>query len=412
MKRLPTMAGFLRRTANVTQSRSLCRATNPDASWDIHTTKLEFVNGVPDIPCYRVMDEHGVILEKEPEMDKDTTIRVHDCMVKTHVMDKIFYEAQRQGRISFYMTSTGEEATVIGSAAALEDSDLVFSQYREQGVLMYRGWSIRQFADQCASNEFDIGKGRQMPVHYGSREHSFVTVSSPLATQIPHAAGAAYAFKVLKGSRVVVTYFGEGAASEGDFHAGVNFASVLGGPGIFFCRNNKFAISTHHTDQFGGDGIAPRGLAFGMNTIRVDGNDVFAVYEATKAARQLTLETQKPVMIEAMSYRVGHHSTSDDSSRYRPSDEVKSWMDRCPIKRLQAYMLERDWVTETEIAQLEKQVQKDCVKSLVEAEKSEPPHHSELFNDVYDVIPPHLLEQQEALAKHMDANPGVYAKVI
>eukprot|EP00656_Telonema_subtile_P015688 TRINITY_DN18251_c0_g1_i2.p1 TRINITY_DN18251_c0_g1~~TRINITY_DN18251_c0_g1_i2.p1 ORF type:complete len:223 (-),score=57.92 TRINITY_DN18251_c0_g1_i2:130-798(-) len=214
----------------------------------------------------------------------------------------------------------------------------------------------------------------------------------------------------LKANRVAITYFGEGAASEGDFHAGVNFASVLGGPTIFFCRNNKFAISTHHSDQFGGDGIAPRGLAFGINTIRVDGNDVFAVYEATLAARNLALETQKPVMIEAMSYRVGHHSTSDDSSRYRPAEEVSTWVDRCPIKRLQAYMFEREWITEQEIATLEKETQRECVKSLVDAEKCEPPHHSELFNDVYDVLPDHLVEQQEALAKHMDANPGVYAK--
>lgn len=392
-------------------SRSLC-TRDRCASWDLHTTKLEFMDTTQPLPCYRVMDEEGKLVEKEPDMDKETTLRVHETMVRTQVMDKIFYEAQRQGRISFYMTSTGEEATVVGSAAGLDDNDLVFSQYREQGILMYRGWTIRQFADQCASNEFDIGKGRQMPVHYGSRDHSFVTVSSPLATQIPHAAGAAYAFKLVGGGRVVVTYFGEGAASEGDFHAGVNFAGVLGGPGIFFCRNNKFAISTPYQDQFAGDGIGPRGLAYGINTIRVDGNDVFAVYEVTKAARELTLQTQKPVMIEAMSYRVGHHSTSDDSSRYRPSEEVQSWIHKCPIKRLQAYMFERDWITENDVAVMEKEVQKDCVKSLVEAEKSEPPHHSELFNDVYDVLPDHLLEQQEALAKHMEANPGVYAKVI
>jgi len=391
----------------------MCFVKDPDESWNKHTTEMEFSSGVQDIPCYRVMNLDGTLIhpEKKPEMSKEETLKVHEMMVRTHVMDKIFYEAQRQGRISFYMTSTGEEAAVVGSASGLEDNDLVYSQYREQGVLMYRGWSIRQFADQCASNEFDIGKGRQMPVHYGSREHSFVTVSSPLATQIPHAAGAGYAMKLLGNPRVTITYFGEGAASEGDFHAGANFAATLGGATIFFCRNNKFAISTHFTDQFAGDGIAPRGLAYGMNTIRVDGNDVFAVHEVTKAARKLALETQKPVMIEAMSYRVGHHSTSDDSSRYRPMEEVKEWADRCPIQRLQAYMFAQDWITENQIAVLEKDLQKECVQALVAAEKAGPPHHSELFNDVYDVLPEALLEQQAALEVHMAANPDVYKKV-
>lgn len=216
--------------------------------------------------------------------------------------------------------------------------------------------------------------------------------------------------KLLQNPRVVVTYFGEGAASEGDFHAGANFAATLGGASIFFCRNNKFAISTPHTEQFAGDGIAPRGLAYGMHTTRVDGNDVFAVHEATRAARKLSLETQRPVLIEAMSYRVGHHSTSDDSSRYRPMEEVEGWGDRCPIKRLQAYMIPKGWLTEEHIARLEKDTQKECVKALVEAEKCNPPHHAELFSDVYNELPKSLQEQQDELSEHMANNPEIYGK--
>lgn len=232
-------------------------------------------------------------------------------------MDQILYDAQRQGRISFYMTSTGEEATHAGSAAALHPNDEVFGQYRETGVLMYRGFSLQQFMDQCYSNERDEGKGRQMPVHYGSKALHFQTISSPLGTQIPQASGAAYALKLSDTKNIVMCYFGEGAASEGDFHAGLNMAATLECPVVFFCRNNGYAISTPAHEQFRGDGIASRGHGYGMKAFRVDGNDILAVYNATKMARELAVKNNEPILIEAITYRVGHHSTSDDSSAYR-----------------------------------------------------------------------------------------------
>lgn len=155
-------------------------------------------------------------------------------MTLLNVMDRILYESQRQGRISFYMTSYGEEGTHFGSAAALKDDDLVFGQYREAGVLLYRGFPMLQFMSQCYGNADDIGRGRQMPVHYGSREHHYVTISSTLATQMPQATGAAYALKRQRSGRAVITYFGDGASSEGDAHAALNFAATLDCPIIFF----------------------------------------------------------------------------------------------------------------------------------------------------------------------------------
>jgi 2-oxoisovalerate dehydrogenase E1 component alpha subunit len=156
----------------------------------------------------------------------------------------IMYEAQRQGRISFYMTSYGEGATHMGSAAALEADDVVFGQYREAGVLLYRGFTLDEFMNQMYSNEQDYGKGRQMPVHYGKKSLNFQTISSPLGTQIPQAAGAAYALKLCGKDAIAIACFGDGAASEGDFHAAVNMASTTDSPVIFFCRNNGYAIST------------------------------------------------------------------------------------------------------------------------------------------------------------------------
>lgn len=149
-------------------------------------------------------------------------------------MDKILYESQRQGRISFYMTNAGEEAAQMGSAAALHSQDLIFAQYREAGVLLWRGFPLQAFMDQCYGNCDDVGKGKQMPVHYGSREHNFVTISSPLGTQIPQAVGAAYAYKRARNGKVVIVYFGDGAASEGDAHAAFNFAATLSCPVLFF----------------------------------------------------------------------------------------------------------------------------------------------------------------------------------
>jgi len=379
---------------------------------DIYTTsEIVFQNRTQELPCYRVLDSDGLPIEKDPLdiMDKDLTLRIYECMVKLRIMDNIFYEAQRQGRISFYMTSFGEEGSIVGSAAALDPLDAIFSQYREQGSLMWRGWEIKDFANQCAGNEYDIGKGRQMPVHYGDRERNFITVSSPLATQIPHAAGAGYAYKLMGKKIIAVTYYGEGAASEGDYHAAANFAATLECPTLFFCRNNHYAISTPSSEQYAGEGTAPRGLAYGMETIRVDGNDPFAVYEVTKAAREKCATEKKPVMIEAMSYRVGHHSTSDDSTRYRSIEEINHWDALGPIPRLRKYLEHKGWYDEARWAVFEKETRKEAVTELVKAEKAEMPHHSELFNDVYDTPPAHLLEQQAELNAHMARHKVEYS---
>lgn len=189
------------------------------------------------VPIYRVMNRDGVIEDpsQDPNLSQEVVEKMLRSMISLNTMDKILYESQRQGRISFYMTNFGEEASHIGSAAALENQDLIYGQYREAGVLVWRGFSIQQFIDQCYGNSDDIGKGKQMPVHYGSKDLNFVTISSPLATQMPQAVGAAYAFKrEPNNDRCVVCYFGEGAASEGDAHAAFNFAATLDCPVILF----------------------------------------------------------------------------------------------------------------------------------------------------------------------------------
>lgn len=192
---------------------------------------------VGKVPIYRVIDSSGTVLEadQDPQLPQEVVQKMFRDMVQLTIMDKILYESQRQGRISFYMTNEGEEASHIGSAAALSNDDLIYGQYREAGILVWRGFTIADFIDQCYGNDDDLSKGRQMPVHYGSKSLNFMTISSPLATQMSQAVGAAYAFKLRPNNqRIVVTYFGEGAASEGDAHAAFNFAATLKSPIILF----------------------------------------------------------------------------------------------------------------------------------------------------------------------------------
>lgn len=377
------------------------------------TSKLDINDPdiVDGIAVYRVLSTDGIITNQahDPKLGKEKILQVYKQMVMLNSMDKILYESQRQGRISFYMTCYGEEATHFGTATALDSEDLVFAQYREAGVLMWRGFPLIQFMHQCYGNVHDLGMGRQMPVHYGSKEHNFVTISSTLATQMPQASGAAYGMKRTNPDNCVICYFGDGAASEGDAHAAFNFAATLNCPVIFFCRNNGYAISTPVVDQYRGDGIAGRGPAYGMPAIRVDGNDFFAVHNATKRAREICVNDNRPVMVEAMTYRVGHHSTSDDSSVYRSKDEVEYWKDiDSPLNRLRAYMENQGWWSSEEEKTYRKVASREIMAAFQEAEKAKKPKVEALFSDVYDEWTPRIRKQYEDCMEHVKKYPSEY----
>mmetsp|Transcript_25088 Transcript_25088/g.40510 ORF Transcript_25088/g.40510 Transcript_25088/m.40510 type:complete len:453 (-) Transcript_25088:182-1540(-) len=377
----------------------------------VYTTDLDIKLEESNIPCFRIIDEKGVVVKDgyEPTADVDFLLRMYNVMCELTVMDKIFYDAQRQGRISFHMQHTGEQAALIASAAALDHDDPVYTQYREAGVYMWRGYDLQQMSHQCYGNLYDLGKGRQMPIHYGSKACNVHTVSSPLATQIPHASGAAYALKMEGKPNVAVAYFGDGAASEGDFHAALNFAATLEAPALFFCRNNGYAISTPTHEQYRGDGIVSRAPGYGMHGLRVDGNDFLAVYEAVSEARKLALEKNMPVLIEAMTYRGGHHSTSDDSTAYRSNEEMKDWdLNDNPITRARLYLEGLGvWDSDKE-AEMQTRYRKNCIKCLTEAVKQKLPPISQIFTDVYDDVPWHLEEQHESLKQHLKAHPKDY----
>ncbi len=367
-------------------------------------------NGALEIPMYQVLDEQGNVIEgaEVPDIDKETALKIFDTMQFVRVLDDRMIAAQRQGRISFYMQCLGEEAAITASAAALGDTDMIMSQYREHAALHYRGFKLDQFMNQMFSNELDLGKGRQMPIHYGTKELHFATVSSPLATQIPQATGYAYGQKLAGKKECTLCYFGEGAASEGDFHAGMNMAAVHKVPCIFFCRNNGYAISTPASEQFAGDGIASRGLGYGMKTIRVDGSDALAVYHATQLARKTAVEDNAPVLIESCAYRLGGHSTSDDPTGYRTKDEEKQFGASDPLVKFKHWLEQKGWLDAQDEQVKLAQLRKEILAAVKVAEVIDKPAFEEMFTDVYAEMTPHLLEQMNELKAHIKKYPEAY----
>ena len=375
-----------------------------------------FINGSDlSISTLAILKADGSLHEgaQAPALERELALKIYRTMVFTRILDERMVAAQRQGRLSFYLTCSGEEAAVAGSVAAFDAADMIMGQYREQAALRFRGFTAKQFMGQLLSNCNDLGKGRQMPVHYGCRDLNWMTISSPLATQIPQAAGYAYGQKLeaeRNGSEQLCTlcYYGEGAASEGDFHAGMNMAAVLKCPVVFFCRNNGYAISTPTEEQFAGDGIASRGVGYGIKTIRVDGNDLLAVYAASVAARKLAIELCEPVLIEAMSYRLGAHSTSDDPSGYRSREEEDRWREQDPIGRFRLWLEQQQWWSEAEEKALLEEYRAQVLAELKLEEKQPPPPLQDLISDVYDTPPWHLQEQYENLREHMRKYPDHY----
>ncbi|KAK6957056.1 hypothetical protein Daesc_002341 [Daldinia eschscholtzii] len=418
--RVPGLQQSARLASSISQRQGASHVSFPGAVKSAFTSDLKFVvpSDYPALPTYRAVDQDGNIVDHsfKPDLSEEEVVKLYRDMLTISIMDPVMFDAQRQGRISFYMVSAGEEAISVGSSSALDPRDVVFCQYREQGLFAQRGFTLKDFMNQLFANKHDPGKGRNMPVHYGSKELNIHTISSPLATQIPQASGAAYALKMQHINdptvppRVVAVYFGEGAASEGDFHAALNIAATRSCPVIFICRNNGYSISTPTLEQYRGDGIASRGIGYGIDTVRVDGNDLWAVREVTKKAREMALQDGgKPVLIEAMSYRVSHHSTSDDSFAYRARVEVEDWKRRDnPIARLRKYMEAKGIWDESKEKEARDSIRREVLKAFSEAEREKKPPIRTMFEDVYEELTPDLKVQMEQLKRHLEKYPDEY----
>jgi 2-oxoisovalerate dehydrogenase E1 component alpha subunit len=315
---------------------------------------------------------------------------------------------QRQGRIGFYIGSIGEEATVFGTAAGVEETDWIFPCYREHGAALLRGMPLVTFLCDLFGNAGDLMKGRQMPCHEAWRPGRYASISSPIATEITHAVGAAWAARLRGEEMVALTYFGEGATSAHDFHTGLNFAAVRKIPVVFVCRNNGWAISVPRERQTASETIAQKAIAYGMRGERVDGNDLLAVHAATRRARARAAAGEGPTLIECVTYRLEGHSTSDDPRAYRPAELVEPWRKKDPILRLRRHLVARGLHDDEAEQQLQTGVREQIQRALKEAESfpAKPPLES-LFEHVYAEPLWQQREQLRELEEAIAADPRV-----
>ncbi len=344
-----------------------------------------------------------------PEIPPAELQRLYRILILQRAFDKRALNLQRQGRIGFYVSAMGQEAAQVGSAYALQKEDWIFPAYRELGAALVRGIPLRGILAQLYGNENDIGKGRQMPNHYGFKQYNFVSASSPVGTQIPIAVGAAWAARIRRDPVVAIVYFGDGATSTGEFHAGMNFAGVFRAPTIFFCQNNQWAISVPRERQTASETLAVKAEAYGFEGVRVDGNDLLAVYSATKRAVDTARAGGGPTMIEAVTYRMSGHSTADDPRRYREDKEVTAWSERDPIVRFRRYLEGRKLWSEGDEAAAQAEAEREIEDMIQAEEEAGPPPIESLFEDVYAKVPWHLEEQLEELRRHKERRkaPGV-----
>jgi 2-oxoisovalerate dehydrogenase E1 component alpha subunit len=293
----------------------------------------------------------------------------------------------------------GEEAAIVGAAYALRKNDWIFPCYRELGAALIRGLELQTFMDNMFGNENDTVKGRQMPDHYTCREKKFVSISSPVGTQITQATGFAWGAKIDGQDLATLVFFGDGATSTPEFHSGMNLAGVFKIPTVFFCRNNGWAISTPTSAQTASETFAQKGEAYGVPGVRVDGNDLFAVVAVTRQAIARAAAGKGPTLIEALTYRMGGHSTSDDPDRYRGDDQLRPWQARDPLERVRQYLeMHGAWDSALE-TQLTQEIDKKFRHAVAVSENAAPPSLDSLFDDVYAKLPWHLREQKEQLLR-------------
>ncbi|MBL6853781.1 MAG: 3-methyl-2-oxobutanoate dehydrogenase (2-methylpropanoyl-transferring) subunit alpha [Alphaproteobacteria bacterium] len=353
----------------------------------------------------RVLDEDfKAVGPWNPRLSPDVMRSALRYMMMTRAYDERMYRAQRQGKTSFYMKSTGEEATNIAYAFALHRDDMCFPAYRQQGLLLARGYPMLTMMNQVYSNAHDPGKGRNLPVMYSSREHSFFTISGNLGTQFPQAVGWAMASAYKGDTRIAASWIGEGTTAEGDFHQAMNFAAVYRAPVILNVVNNQWAISSFQGIA-GGEAstFASRAIGYGFPGLRVDGNDFLAVYAVAEWAAERARNNHGPTLVELYTYRGEGHSTSDDPSRYRPSDEWKAWPLGDPIERLKRHLIGLDeWSDEKhaalgqEMADLVRDTQKEA-EAVGTLQGGEQPSPGTMFEDVFEETPWHIRRQRQQM---------------
>ncbi|TWT17809.1 3-methyl-2-oxobutanoate dehydrogenase (2-methylpropanoyl-transferring) subunit alpha [Luteimonas marina] len=353
----------------------------------------------------RVLDDDGNAVGPWAEdIDDQLLLDAMHAMLKTRAYDARLVIAQRQKKTSFYIQCLGEEAIAIGQTLALRDGDMHFPTYRQQGILIAKGAPLVEMMCQVLSNAADPLKGRQLPIMYSYKEHGFFTISGNLTTQYIQAVGWAMASAIKGDTKIAAAWVGDGATAEGDFHAALTFAHVYRAPVILNVVNNQWAISTFQAIA-GGENttFAARGVGYGIPSLRVDGNDLLAVYAVSRWAAERARSNLGPTLVEWVTYRAGPHSTSDDPSKYRPADDAQRFPLGDPIERLKQHLVKRGLWSEERHEQTRAGYDAEISRALKEAETHGAlgselrPGPAEMFNDVYKDMPEHLRRQRQQL---------------
>ncbi len=350
----------------------------------------------PQFPTERlsILDSDGLLdAELEPKIASDDLKRLYRGMVLGRRLDERMLKLQRQGRIGTFAPLKGQEASQIGTVFTLEARDWMVPSFRETAAMLWRGWPIEKILAFYAGR---LEGGQPGP------EQRDLPVTIPVATQLPHAVGLAYGIQYRGEDSVVMVYFGDGATSEGDFHEAANFAGVWHGPVVFVCQNNQWAISVPLKKQTNSRTIAQKATAYGFPGIQVDGNDVLAVYAASREAVDRARAGDGPTLIECVTYRLGMHTTADDPTKYRSEEEVKAWEQKDPLTRFRVY-LEKKKLFDPSV---DEQVDEEIARGVERFEAMPPADPLEMFDHAYAELPPHVAAERAEVAARLRVPGG------
>jgi len=328
---------------------------------------------------------------------RDLRSDFYRALCRIRLLDERMQTLQRQGRIGFYGSCTGQEAVPVALGFAFRLGDWLFPALRESSVLLVRGFSLDLYLAQVFGNGRDVLKGRQMPSHMSGRSANVVSWSSCIGTQLTHAVGAAWAAKMRGDDMVSVACLGDGATSSADFHSALNFAQVFRVPCVFVCQNNQWAISTPASRQSNTATFAEKATAYALYAERLDGNDVCGLFAAFERAAERARKGLGPSFLECVTYRVGPHSTSDDPTLYRSEAEVNEWRARDPIARLARELMAEGALDSDKMRAVQSELGAELDAALSRVEAEPPPPRASMFDDVYAELPQHLLEQRKEL---------------
>jgi len=347
----------------------------------------------------QILDPKGKVItpDLEPAIDKETLLKIYDMMVLGRVADIKALQYQRQGRMLTYAPNRGQEAAQLGAAAAMEPQDWLVPAFRELNAMMYRGVPLEKMFLYWYGNEWGSNFDEDVRV---------LPIDIIIGSQVNHAAGIAYASKIQKKNEVAVTFIGDGGTSHGEFYEGLNFGAAFDVPMVIVVQNNQYAISTPRKKATKAETLAQKAIAAGIEGIQVDGNDILAMYVATKTAIDHARSGKGPVLIEAVTYRLGPHTTSDDPTIYRKDEEVSEWEAKDPLIRFKQYLIDKKWWTEAKDKKLFEEKNEYVGETFKKVEASGPENLLDIFQYTYAEMTPQLTEQYEMIKSFLEEEGG------